>query len=127
MAAVNVLVQNLYGTGTHYSNPLAWSALTSARAITANFQLSDTDAGNAANSFGWAFEHSFDGGISYDASRPSNIWTGGIVPKNAASGPPWLLPSGFESFTSSQVPPTHTRVRVELSASLSLGASLTLA
>lgn len=118
---VTVMTPNLLGAGTYFTQPLPITV--PANGIAFVGLLSDADASDPTKKLKWAFEYSFDG-ITFDGSRTANDWEGG---QSRATPPaaPWILPSGSDSWSSSQVPPVSVRVRLEIPAPLSVGGQLT--
>jgi hypothetical protein len=110
--ATPALIQSLY-QGTVYSNPVAWQAGQSS--ATASGLMSSQDASNVASTLTIYFEHSFDGGKSFNSGAEA-AWVGGGTQPNGSVAYPSLL----ESFPPNGLP-THTRVRVQSPNVLSFG------
>ena len=120
MAAPTAVLTQTLLQGTHYSSSLPWQA--GATTVQCAGLLADADASLATNTGTFAIEASFDGGRTFGQAA-SIAWAGGTDPIHGGPN----LPKFSVGYAGTQAPPTHVRVRVDLPAVLSVGATLAFA
>lgn len=118
MATKTVLQPDIY-QGTVVSMPEPWESGKVRHDAVA--LLSDENLADSTKTMTICLEKSYDDGRNWQSGPLSN-WVGGsISPVTGLPSKPFV----GEGFSSSASPPTHSRVRLEVPAAMSVGATLT--
>lgn len=120
-----IVLQPNVSQGTVTSTPQAWEA--GKTSVSARGLLSDQDLADNTKSLSICLEQSFDGGTNW-ASGPKAGWTGGATdPFHQTTPPTYVPPNVSVGFGGSNNPPTHIRVRLDLTQPISVGVAVDFA